>query len=470
MKRLCCTLLFLAAAAAPARAHFLWVLPGEAGGVRVVFSDTPRPDDPDLLKKVAETEVFVRGAGGQTAQSKVTMGKEALEASAPGEGMRTVAAVCRYGVTQRGKGDPFLLTYYAKGFVGLNLEQSAEEVPAAFGQNWDKLPLEIVPVLPKKTAPFVRVLWRGKPLAEAEYVLLVPGRDTPVEGKSDTDGLVRIEEPTKPGVYGIRVRHVEAKEGEVDGKKYKEVRSYATLTLPVAPGAGARPAPKPAGKAEEKPAENPEATKLLADARAARAVYKDFPGFTADVVVNVEGKEMHWQAEVSRTGKVALTSEGKPAPEAREGARWAEGVLASTIGHRLDSGSGEGDTPCAFADDDAANPLGRAIRVLNDEFHSSYRIRDRQVIVVNRTMRDARFTITVLENRLTADKKFLPVSYVVNTWDLKTDALKSSQAHHQTWERVGVYDLPRTILVVKATDGKQEARSLTLMNWKLGGK
>jgi hypothetical protein len=466
MKRLCCTLLILAATAAPARAHFLWVLPGEGGSVRIVFNDTPKPDDPDLLKKVAHTQVYVRGAGGQTAESKVTVGKEALEASAPGEGMRTVAAVCRYGVTQRGKGEPFLLTYYAKGFVGLNLEQKPADLPAGFSQPSDKLPLEIVPVVGAKSGPAVRVLWQGKPLPDAEYVLLVPGQDKPVEGKSDKEGLIGIEVPTKPGVYGIRVKHVEAKEGELDGKAYKEVRSYATLTLPITLGAGAPSAARPAGKVEDKPAANPEATKLLADARAARAIYRDFPGFTADVEINIDGKVTPGRATVSRTGKVTLTLTPAGAADAEH---WASRLLSSIVGHRLDSGT-DLETPCAFADDDAANPLGRAIRVLNDEFHSSYRIRDRQVIVVNRTMRDARFTITVLENRLTADKKFLPVSYVVNTWDLKTDALKSSEAHHQTWERVGAFDLPHTALVVTATAGKQEARRLTLSNWKLGEK
>ena len=39
-----------------------WILPGESSGgkatARVVFSDTPRPDDPELLKKIGHTELF----------------------------------------------------------------------------------------------------------------------------------------------------------------------------------------------------------------------------------------------------------------------------------------------------------------------------------------------------------------------------------------------------------------------------
>ncbi len=71
--------------------------------------------------------------------------------------------------------------------------------------------------------------------------------------------------------------------------------------------------------------------------------------------------------------------------------------------------------------------------------------------ILEHFMPGSRFTITVLENRLNKQKQFLPRSYVVNTWDLKTDALKSSQTFHQKWTRVGEYDLPSSVLVVTAT-------------------
>ena len=219
-------------------------------------------------------------------------------------------------------------------------------------------------------------------------------------------------------------------------------------------------APALAADRDAKPDADPAATKLLADARAARAVWKDFPGFTADLEVNVEGKAIQGRASVSSGGDVTLhlPDDGNQ--------RWARGTLASLVGHRLDDGGAE--TPCAFADDDADHPLGRAVRVLSDEFHSSYRIRDRQVIVVNREMKDARFTITVMENIVNKEGKFLPACFVVNTWDQKTNALTSSETHHQTWKRVDVFDLPEGVLVVTATaDGKQEARSLKLSNIQL---
>ena len=227
----------------------------------------------------------------------------------------------------------------------------------------------------------------------------------------------------------------------------------------------------PTGAEERSPSRaDPAATKLLADARAARALYHDFPGFKADVEVNLDGKVTRGRVEVSDKGKVTLQLVDAGAET------WAKHTLASIVGHRLDNGAAEGETPCAFVDEDAHHPLGRAIRVLNDEFHSSYRIRDRQVIVVNRQVPGARFTITVLKNIVTKEDNFLPASYVVNTWDAKTDALTSSEAHHQTWQRVGAYDLPKETLSVKATTGnanspahkvpgaRLESRSILLSN------
>jgi hypothetical protein len=230
MTRLCSALLCLAAAAAPAHGHFIWIVPGEGGTVRLVFSDSPKPDDPALLAKIAHAQLMVRGTDGTLAPPQLKQAKDALEAAVPGTGLREVAAVCQYGVVQRGKAEAFLLKYYAKGFVGVQPERG---VPGLFWQSWDKLPLEIVPLEDKGDRSAARVLWHGKPLAEAEFVLLVPGKDKPVEGKTDADGLIALPRPSGGGTYAIRVKHTEAKDGELGGKKYKEVRHYATLTLEI---------------------------------------------------------------------------------------------------------------------------------------------------------------------------------------------------------------------------------------------
>jgi uncharacterized GH25 family protein len=526
MKRLCSLLLVLALTTT-AQAHFVWLVPDPPDKgtrkTRLIFSDTTAPDDAKLLEKIKQTEVWARGGDGKTVAVKKGDVKDGgIEATIPGEGVFTVAAVCPYGVVKRGDAEPYLLTYYAKTFVG---SAPRDERAKVLGKPWGKeLVLEIVPAVEKRGA-FVQVLWQGKPLADAEVVLMVPGVDKGVEKKTDKDGYCELVEPKKGGTYGIRARHTTAIKGDLDGKKYSEARAYATLTLPVsddAVGPSANPenetklekeireaeraaaaADDAASKAtnaadrerfqaesakqkalaavkvdelrklrairnadqKEAKSEDPAASRLLAEARAARANWHDFPGFTADLEYNDDGKVYKGKLSVGAKGAVTVTLSGA----ADDATSWVRGTLKSIVGHRTDN-SAALKTPCAFADDDTHHPLGRAVKVLDDEFHSSYRIRDRQIIVVNRRTNDVRFTITVLENRLNDDKQYLSGTFVVNTWDLKTDALRSSQTHTQTWRRIGKFDLPDTLLVLTATAGKQEARSIKLTNHQLAGK
>ena len=458
MSRATLSLILLAGAALPARAHFVWLLPGKADAVSMVFSEEPAPDDADLLKKVSHTKVFAVTADSKTTAIEFAQQKDTLALKLDGKGPRVLGAVCRYGVLKRGESPPFLLNYYAKTWVGAPEQRSLEAAAK-------HLDLDIVPA---ETFGSAKVLWRGKALPNAEVVLLVPGQK-PAMVRTGKDGSFSLPKATTAGLYGVRVKHTESKEGEHDGKQYKEVRHYATLVFdPGRIGDGGGAAPREdrsfavARKEEGKPKEDPAASKLLADARAARANWDNFPGFGADLEVNIDGKITRGSVDVDAKGKVTLSGLDNPALE-KETLR----ELRSIVSHRLD-GSASLKTPCAFADDNADHPLGRAIRVLNDEFHSSYRVRDRQIIVVNRTMPGSRFTITVMENRLNEEKQFLPACYVVNTWDLKSDALKSSQTFHHQWVRVGKYDLPSSVLVVMATsDGKQASRRLGLSNHKL---
>jgi uncharacterized GH25 family protein len=449
-------LVLLLALAVSARGHFVFILPAEGRKAQVVFSDTLTPDRAELLKKVAHTK-FTARVDGRDFSLEGSKGKDVLDLEAGGKGPAWVIGVCPYGVVTRGK-EPFLLTYYAKAIVGMK----AGDAPAAefLEQRFASLKLDVVPLLGAKDGPAVRVLWEGKPLAGAEVVLYVPGKDEPVKKTSDKSGLVPLEQAAKGGLYGVRAVHVQKTKGKHDGKSYSSMRSYATLTFPAPSSAKSasrttsRNILVAAEKEAKKPEEDPAATKLLAEARAERANWVDFPGFRANVTVNVDGKVHKGTVEVTSKGKVKLDLEG-------DEKTWARAMLSSIVGHRMDDGTTL-TTPCAFADDVADHPLGRAIKVLNDEHHSGYRIRDKQVIVVNRRMKDSRFTITVLENRLNAEKKYLPVSYVVSYWDGKTGALKRSVAHHNTWKRVGKYDLPETALIVTAEEGKQSTRTIKL--------
>src|SRR4051794_26053833 len=74
---------------------------------------------------------------------------------------------------------------------------------------------------------------------------------------------------------------------------------------------------------------NPEATKLLAEARAARAVWNNFPGFSAALVINVDGVVHKGTVEVGEDGKVKVNLADK------EVTKWALGHLRSVASHRM---------------------------------------------------------------------------------------------------------------------------------------
>ena len=443
MKRIL-ALFTVLALAVPAQAHFIWLAPQKNGSVQMVFSDSLEPDANVPITKIAQAQVFARDAKG-TLDVKKTEAKDhyLLEASSKLDG-HEVGGVCVYGVLAK-KGDPYLLNYYAKTSIGRRAK--ADKVPAG----WSKLPLEILELAPGK---FV-VHYQGKPASEVELIALLPG-DESRELTQKKDGSFDLGKVPAAGWIGMRARYIEKKEGELKGAKYKEIKHYSTWTFEVG---NAKPVSLPVvfqGDAKADPA----ATKLLADARAARAVWKDFPGFTSDLDINVNGKVAKGKLDVASTGKVNLTVEAGEDAKA-----WARREISSLVSHRLPGGSL--DTPCAFIDTNDAHPSGRAIRVLNDELHSSYRIRDRQIMEVNRAMKDTRFTITVLENKWNKEKQYLPVSYVVSTWDLKSNTLVSSSAHHDTWTRIGSFDLPVTVRVVNAKAGQLDNRLLTFSNLQL---
>jgi hypothetical protein len=241
------------------------------------------------------------------------------------------------------------------------------------------------------------------------------------------------------------------------------IMTSVTLALAVCLAAASLPAasahragPSPAGQKKADPA----ATKLLTEARAARAAWQNFPGFTADIEVNIDGKVHRGKVDVKANGKVKVEFADDSVSD------WVQREMASLVTHRLASGS-DNETPCVFVDGAADHPMGKAVAMLNDDMHSSFRIKDRQILEVNRNMKDMRFTISILENTLNQEKQYLPVNFVVNTWDTKTKQLRSSVTYHHTWQRIGAFDLPATTTVVTAAAGKLECKSLKVTNYKL---
>ena len=424
---------------AEARAHFLFakVGPMAEGGrsAEVYFSDKAEAGDPKFVDKIASTRLWAQAAPGEFRPLDVRKGVDRLHAHLPASGAVAVVGECQYGVIARTGETPFLLRYYPKAVAGPAIELnklkprvgSALEIVAEFDGDRIKL----------------LALRDGKPLPKASFHAVDANLK---EAEFAADGEGRADwVPTSSGTYTVYFRSDLKTAGELDGKKYDEVREFATLALDwplVAKGPDA------------------EAVSLFEEAIAARARWQDFPGFGAQVAGQVDGRPF--------AGSVTVDADGRAKAELDEPSAksWVEGQLASIAMHRI--AQEPGNRPVLrFLDDNQAHPLGRLLAFEGGHFASSYRIKDRQITSVNRHMGQSNMTIITLDNERTPDGYFLPLGYSVQYWDDLTGDLRRSESIRDRWTRVGDFDLPTSHVVTTASDGGQSIKGLTLTGHKL---
>lgn len=204
--------------------HFVFFVPDNASGtVRAVFSDTLKPDERVAIEKIDNTKLFLIDAAGKELAVKWTADKAGAfyKIELPGSGSRMLGGITDYGILQRGDSKPFWLRYYPKTIVG--------EIPAAEKATLgERVPVEIVPVIAGGKIRF-QALTAGKPVANAEISVMVPGEEKAQDLKTDEKGFTAPFE--KAGQYGVRFRQIELKSGDDKGKKYEELRHYATLVV-----------------------------------------------------------------------------------------------------------------------------------------------------------------------------------------------------------------------------------------------
>lgn len=441
---------FVAAAAlfilelAQAQAHFVWVdlkSSGQQPQAQIYFGEMPEPGEPRLLSKVSATKAWMRGVDGEPQELKLApaANKELAALVAPCVQLpaASIEAQTDYGVYARGPG--VLLQYYARHLAG-NWPQAGEKLARA-----ERLALDVVPTLTGDRL-VLEVLYQGKPSVGSEVVLIAPDGEQK-EVKTNAEG--RVELPATAGRHAIRAAHIERdKSGQRDGQKYAETWHYATLTLDV---------PATTGPAVS-------AVDLLEKARAGRSLWgDDFPGFTADLGISGDGQQL--------TGKLTIDAEGDVSVELSKSplADWAEEQLHSLVQHRMPRGEVVQDK-VTYSDDDTAHPLGRKIDLGDPNLQSAYRIKDDVIMEVNRSMGKQRFTISVLEIERNAENKYLPRAFTMNFFDSASGDLKMSLGYWNSWQRVGKFDLPKSILEVAAHKGTTAAREIDFRDVRLKAK
>ncbi|MCS6866030.1 MAG: DUF4198 domain-containing protein [Gemmataceae bacterium] len=202
---------------AVAHAHFPFIVPDEKGeSAKVVFSDTLDPDENVNIEKIANTKLTLRTvATGQDTPLDWKKGPSFYAVNLPGSGDRIIFGMTDYGVLQKGDAPPFKLVYFPKAVIG-----KANAQPIG-----DKQPLEVVAEGGSGKVRF-RVLALGQPVPEAETTVLLPTGEKKAV-KTDKDGYTPPFEGA--GRYAVYTKLIEAKKGEHAGKKYDEIRNYATL-------------------------------------------------------------------------------------------------------------------------------------------------------------------------------------------------------------------------------------------------
>jgi hypothetical protein len=180
----------------------------------------------------------------------------------------------------------------------------------------------------------------------------------------------------------------------------KNVISVFLLASALCVTVAATGAMPPAAATQNGQVEIVSAADLLQQARRNREVFtKDFQGFRSKLTVRLDGKSHHGTClfRVPATLEVELNG-GKP-PSV------VEAAVRNMLLHRVPSSTAV--TAEARYGEPDAHSLGKKV-LLNDKYQSTYRIKNRQILEVDRKLSEFRRVLTVLETRKTASGRYLP--------------------------------------------------------------
>jgi hypothetical protein len=369
----------------------------------------------------------------------VHKGADRLRAALPSGGSVAVVGACEYGVLARPKQTPFLLRHYPKAIAG-RPEELNRLTPRS------ENPLEIQATIEGTTIRLV-ALDHGRPVPAAVFHA-IDSDLTESTIKAGDDGQAAWT-PPGAGRYSIYTDVTTRESGSFGGKHYDEIRTFATLAF-------AWPLVRPASESDS------EAVALFEEALAARAAWgDDFPGFAAHLAGTVDGRPFTGSVTVRDNGTVQVETDD---PVARG---WLQDQLESIVMHHLGGAGDQGRPVLRFADDQDDHPLGRLLSFVGGQFASSYRVKDRQITVVNRHMGRRNMTINVLENARNPEGRFLPQCYLVQYWDATSGALDHVESVLERWQRFGSWDLPTVHTVTDASDAGFSVKSVTLSEHRL---
>ena len=212
-------------------------------------------------------------------------------------------------------------------------------------------------------------------------------------------------------------------------------------------------------------ADDPQARALLRRAFEATARWQqDFKGFTADLTVNVNGKET--------TGSVIVKSPREVSVQLSDGdiQKWAQEQLGMIAVHRGPRSFEESDGKYSLTMEEDGHPFGTKLNIHGS--NSFYRIKGNRITQINRKMAHPgmnpfAFTINVEESTITQDQKNLTTKYTVYYYSPTDGKLTNVESFTDTHVRIGLSDLPATRRIITYENSQVVVKSLTFNNHTL---
>ena len=196
--------------------HFLWLSSERDHGKPVVdafLAETPNPEGPEFLKYIERAKITSAGKPLNWAK-----GDETYRVRLPEALPIQIDGMCDMGLKTR-NGASFRLLYTARLQFGPAPSSEIED------NDQLRLRLEARPGKP----PIVAVRFRGRPAPEA-VIKAYPLEGEPIELMADANGLTDPHGVAE-GRTALLAEWIEKKPGELDGKRFEEIRYYATLTV-----------------------------------------------------------------------------------------------------------------------------------------------------------------------------------------------------------------------------------------------
>lgn len=186
-----------------------------------------------------------------------------------------------------------------------------------------------------------------------------------------------------------------------------------------------------------------------------------FKGFSADIVVNVDGKEEKGTVTVKGSQEIELSVQDESLK------KFATENLASIAMHRGPRSFEESDGKykLVFGEEDM-HPLGRRVILGGDGMGSYYRIKEGRIHQINRKTPRFSFTINIEESAKNEEGKFLTRKYTVYYFNGENGALKDVESYNDAYLRVGKSDLPQSRRVINCENGTVVVSSMILSNHK----